>query len=371
MTSEKKVINILTIIITLFIYSYSISSEPKKYSNLEMLYEDPLVFETWEFTREFYKQSEYIENDKEICNFLSSNWKYEDHHIFIEYIFATKNYSTRKINLYKIILFHDETEFKSYKHDIEGAWVVILFEKMKPYNALLINDEGIGSNRIVMSNHYLNTYNYYHKNVIKMNKILELKNHERKKILEKFRKDKEIPGLMFSTAYYKYTGNDFEYFENDKNNVAFKSAKINYLQDLVNNIGKNVKLKLVERDHKNKGQYKLFKNLSLSKGLTHDYLPNEEKKQSNKNKIYNYNQINKIIHNDDFLASNKYNNLIKSKNIKCRIMFGKTLHNDSEFQKKEKNQIKNLSYNKNENINNGLKANNYTQTHDKEFKSKR
>ena len=143
MTSEKKVINIFTIILTLFLYSYSFSSEPKKYSNLEMLYEDPLVFETWEFTREFYKQSEYIENDKEICNFLSSNWKYEDHHIFIEYIFATKNYSTRKINLYKIILLHDETKFKSYKHDIEGAWVVILFEKMKPDNALLINDERV------------------------------------------------------------------------------------------------------------------------------------------------------------------------------------------------------------------------------------
>ena len=143
MTSEKKVINIFTIILTLFLYSYLFSSEPKKYSNLEMLYEDPLVFETWEFTREFYKQSEYIENDKEICNFLSSNWKYEDHHIFIEHIFATKNYSTRKINIYKIILLHDETKFKSYKHDIEGAWVVILFEKMKPDNALLINDERV------------------------------------------------------------------------------------------------------------------------------------------------------------------------------------------------------------------------------------
>ena len=144
MSSEKKVINILTIIITLFIYTYPISIEPKKYSNLEMLYEDPLVFETWEFTREFYKRSEYIENDKEICNFLSSNWKYEDHHIFVEYIFATKNYSTRKIKLYKIILLHDETKFKSYKYDIEGAWVVILFEKMKPDNALLINDETVG-----------------------------------------------------------------------------------------------------------------------------------------------------------------------------------------------------------------------------------
>ena len=121
MDSEKKVIRILTIILTLFSYSYQNSSEQKKYENLEMLYVDPLVFETLEFTKEFFKQSEYIENDKEICNFLSSNWKYETPHIFIEYIFATKNYQTKEINLYKILLHHDESEFKGYKHNIEGA----------------------------------------------------------------------------------------------------------------------------------------------------------------------------------------------------------------------------------------------------------
>jgi len=242
----------------------------------------------------------------------------------------------------------------------------------KPYKPLLVNDEGIGSNRLVMSNHYLNTYNYYHKNMIKMNKILELKNHERKKILEKFRKDKEIPGLMFSSAYYKYTGNDYEYFENDKNNVAFKSAKINYLQDLVNNMGLNVKLKLVKRSNNNKDQYKIFKSLKLSRGLTNDNLSNEDKKLPNKNKIYNYNQRSKTMHNeDDFLASTKYHNLIRSKNIKCRIMFGKTLHNDSAFQKKEKNEIRHLSYNKNKNNNYELtKTNISTQTFSKVLKSK-
>ena len=141
MASEKKVINIFMIILTFLFYCNSTSSETKKYTNLEILYEDPLVFETLEFTREFFKQSEYIENDKEICYFLSSNWKYESHNIFIEYIFATKNYLTKKINLYKIIIHHDEKKFKSYKHDIEGAWNVILFEKMKPDSLILTNDE--------------------------------------------------------------------------------------------------------------------------------------------------------------------------------------------------------------------------------------
>ena len=169
MDSEKKVIRILTIILTLFSYSYQNSNEEKNYENLEMLHEDPLVFETLEFTREFFKQSEYNENDKEICNFLSSNWKYENHHIFIEYIFATKNYLTRKIHLYKILLHHDETKFKSYKHNIEGAWNIILFEKMKPDKELLITDEKIKDLKGLIQN-YINKGEKY--DIEKINEVI-------------------------------------------------------------------------------------------------------------------------------------------------------------------------------------------------------
>ena len=153
MASEKKVIYILMIILALIYPFNSRRIEPKKFSNLEMLYEDPLVFETLEFTREFYRQSEYIENDKEICNFLSANWKYEEHQIFIEYIFATKNYVTRNIKLFKIIISHDETKFKSYKHDIKGAWNIILFEKMKPDKLLLMKDERIEEIKQIIENY--------------------------------------------------------------------------------------------------------------------------------------------------------------------------------------------------------------------------
>ena len=153
MTSEKKVIYILMIILASIYPFNSRRIEPKKFSNLEMLYEDPLVFETLEFTREFYRQSEYIENDKEICNFLSANWKYEEHQIFIEYIFATKNYVTRNIKLFKIIISHDETKFKSYKHDIKGAWNIILFEKMKPDKLLLMKDERIEEIKQIIENY--------------------------------------------------------------------------------------------------------------------------------------------------------------------------------------------------------------------------
>ena len=139
MLNTKKVFIILKLFLVLF--QICKSSEGVKYTNLEMLYEDPLYYESWTFTRELYKNSSFIDNDKEICYFLSANWKYENHNIFIEYIFATKNYKTLKINLYKIIINHDETISKSYYHDVENAWKVIVFEKMIPQGKLYMNDE--------------------------------------------------------------------------------------------------------------------------------------------------------------------------------------------------------------------------------------
>ena len=134
MQNSKKVFIILKLFFVLF--NLCKSSGEVKYTNLEMLYEDPLYYESWTFTRELYQKSSFIDNDKEICYFLSANWKYENHNIFIEYIFATKNYKNLKINLYKIIINHDETVSKSYNHDVENAWKVIAFEKMIPQGQL-------------------------------------------------------------------------------------------------------------------------------------------------------------------------------------------------------------------------------------------
>ena len=139
MLNSKKVIIILKLFFVLF--QICKSSEGAEYTNLEMLYEDPLFYESWTFTRELYQNSSFIDNNKEICYFLSANWKYENHNIFIEYIIATKNYKNLKINLYKIIINHDETVSKSYNHDVENAWKVIVFEKMIPQGKLYKNDE--------------------------------------------------------------------------------------------------------------------------------------------------------------------------------------------------------------------------------------
>lgn len=232
---------------------------------------------------------------------------------------------------------------------------------------ILINDAGIGSNRLVMTNHYLNNFNIYRKNMIKMSKILEIKNYERKKKLEKFKKDKEVPGLMFSSAYYKYSGNDYEYFENDKNNVNFKKPKINYLQDFLNGRKKNLKLKLNNQRNKNKDEV-IYKSLKLSGGLT------EEKNSLNKDKIYNYrHKIKKNFDEDydDFLNYKTINNTTKSKSIQCKIMFGKNIHNDSENYKMNKNRRRNISYNKNSNTNfESSTINDYNKMFWKEDKSK-
>jgi hypothetical protein len=147
MAAKKEVLIILILIFVLFLFS---ESREVNYTNLDMLYEDPLYYESWTFTRELYQNSSYIDNDKEICYFFSSNWKYENHNIFIEYIFATKNYKNLKINLYKVLINHNETESKSYKHDVEGAWKVLVFEKMEPQGKLLNNDERFSQfNKIV------------------------------------------------------------------------------------------------------------------------------------------------------------------------------------------------------------------------------
>ena len=65
MSDTKKVFILLTLFFDLLLICKS--SEVKEYTNLEMLYEDPLVYESWTFAREYYYNSPYVDNDKEIC----------------------------------------------------------------------------------------------------------------------------------------------------------------------------------------------------------------------------------------------------------------------------------------------------------------
>ena len=214
-----------------------------------------------------------------------------------------------------------------------------LDSRLLGYNRhLIINDAGIGSNRLVKLNNYLNDFNYYHKNMIKMNKIREIRSIERKQSLEKFKKDIIVPGLTFSSAYYKYTGNDYEYFENDKSNAIFKKAKINYIQDLLMNKGDKKNFKLDGKNNRNENEKNIYKTLKLSKNIL----------LNNKNKTINNQFYRKKLFNskDDSIYFRTNNNIFKNKSIKCKIFFGKTLKDDLEF--KKMNKKRNLSHNKNE-----------------------
>ena len=158
-----------------------------------------------------------------------------------------------------------------------------------------------------------------------MNKIREMKTVERKQKLDRFRKDKEIPGLMFSNAYYKYHGKDF--FEDNKINIYFKTAKINYLQDLFDN--ENI-IQLKSNNNKNKNHLRYSENLNHSKDKLIHF---------QNNKINKYKQKNLTINNDNF---NNPNN----DNIRNKIMLAKTSNNYYDAKMKIKNR-RYLSYNKN------------------------
>ena len=133
---------------------------------------------------------------------------------------------------------------------------------------ILINDVGIGSNRIIITNFYLNNYNYYNKSTIKLSEIRKQKYLERKLQLEEFKKEKKIPGQLYSTPYYSYSNKNKNNNNNNNNyntinyesNKNIKKAEINYLDDIYNNkSNENHKVNL--KKIKLKRNYKLFDDL--------------------------------------------------------------------------------------------------------------
>ena len=80
--------------------------------------------------------------------------------------------------------------------------------KKPKYNSLFknmfINDAGIGSNRVIVSNNYLNNYNYFNKNNIKMLELRKKKYQENIIKLEEFKKETTPPDFSYTTSYYMY-----------------------------------------------------------------------------------------------------------------------------------------------------------------------
>ena len=243
---------------------------------------------------------------------------------------------------------------------------------------ILINDVGIGSNRIIITNYYLNNYNYYNKSTIKLSEIRKQKYLERKLQLAEFKKEKTIPGQLYSTPCYSYNKKNKNNNNNNNNNnyntinyesnKNIKKAEINYWDDIYNNKSnenhkvnlKKIKLKrnyklfddLISNLHKKRVNFKKYKiktdinNNSLNDKICNTIISNfHDKNRSNtKEEYYKLSE------------GNMNSNIIKHKkeNFKYKPIFRKTTSDtknkiNSFFDRKDKD--KNKIFNKENHIN--------------------
>ena len=213
-----------------------------------------------------------------------------------------------------------------------------------PMKHMLINDAGIGSNRIVMLNNYLNNYNYFNKNNIKMLEFHKRKYLENKLKAEEYKREKSIPELSWATSYYLYFNkSNNDYIKDDKNNNELKKAEINYLQDLEENA-----LKYHSRNNKIRKTCKIYddlmRDLNSPKNEKKDNLKNyystefnsKEKNKNNNKRYYNF-QDEKTDYDFDERKKRIYN-------VKCKVIFGKTLSTDHRITLKQNK--KNSYFNK-------------------------
>lgn len=165
-----------------------------------------------------------------------------------------------------------------------------------------INDAGIGSNRIVIANNYLNTYNYYNRSTIKLLEFRKQKSLERKLLSEEFKNLKTIPGMVYSTSYYNYNNKNNRYNTiNYDNNQGIKQAEINYLNDLIDlkRKEKRDKQKLSLKRFKIKEQPSIFKSLFSdlnNRNFSHKTLKKNNDSQNNSHNGKKY-YINNHFHN--------------------------------------------------------------------------
>ena len=265
----------------------------------------------------------------------------------------------------------------------------LIAKNMSSNKHILINDAGIGSNRIIITNYYLNNYNYYNKSSIKLSEIRKQKYLERKLQLAKFKKEKITPGQLYSTPYYCYNIKNNKNNNNNYNTINYESSKkikkaeINYLDNIYNNkSNENHKVNL--KKIKLKRNYKLFDDLisNLNKKRI-NYKQYKIKTDINNNsvndKINNTNNSNFLEKNRSNIKEEYYklsegnvnNNTIKHKmeNLKYKSFFRKTNSDtkkkiNSYYDKKDKDKNKNKIFNKenyvnrtNDNFNDSNKSN--------------
>ena len=233
-----------------------------------------------------------------------------------------------------------------------------------PIKHTIINDAGIGSNRIVLSNNYLNSYNYFNKNNIKMLELHKKQYLINKLKLVKFKTQELIPGLPYTSLYYKYN-NASKIINRKKSEInnTFKKAEINY---------SNGSFEL-----KTNNTIKINLKTTTKGNIYDDLIKNLNKKKHSKNgkEINNYNcwkksySINSFNHKNNVIEL--YNSDYKKKrkfvdDIKCKIIFGKNLASDYKkrllFYQNEKNKSRDYFLNKINKSSNNNAVNNISKT---------
>ena len=246
----------------------------------------------------------------------------------------------------------------------------------------LINDIGIGSNRIIITNCYLNNYNYYNKSSIKLSEIRKQKYLERKLQLEEFKKEKAIPGQLYSIPYYNYnnknnisSNNNYKTI-NYESNKNIKIAEINYL-DKINHNKSNENHKVNLNKIKLKRNYKLFDDLisNLNKrriNYKRYKIKTDINNKSFIDKICNSNNSNAHDNNKSNIKEENYklsegninSNTIKQneENSKYKQFFRKSTSDtkykiNSYYDRKDRDKDKNKNKNKNKTINKEIHIN--------------
>jgi hypothetical protein len=236
-----------------------------------------------------------------------------------------------------------------------------------PLKHIIINDTGIGSNRIVQNNNYLNSYNYFNKNNIKMLELHKKQYLINKLKLERFKTEDLIPGLPYTSLYYKYNNNAAKINNKKKSGInnTFKKAEINYsngsFELKTNTIKINVKTTTRGNIYDD-----LIKNLNKKKHSKNG------KQMNNYNcwkKSYSINSFNHVTNKNN--DNEFYNSDYKKKrkfvdDIKCRIIFGKNLASDYKkrllFYQNEKNKSRDYFLNKLNKSSNNQVFNNISKT---------
>lgn len=85
---------------------------------------------------------------------------------------------------------------------------------IEPIN-LKITDEGIGRNRIILTNCYLNNYNFFNKSTIKLQKFRKKKYQEIKLNTERLKKENALPKLLIPSKFTRSSSNK-EFINNHK-----------------------------------------------------------------------------------------------------------------------------------------------------------